>query len=273
MPSRKLNIFAYTIALLTGLASSSSIATDDPDITQILEKNIDALVTVKYILTMNMGALSRNQEQETESELTCSMISAEGLVLCSNNQLTGFIGLIKQFSRGAGNDMSAVPKNLQVLVGDEEKPFDAEIIVKDTDLDLVWIRIIDRGDTSFTYLDLSWNAAMNIGDRIITMRRAGNHFGRTPVVTHNRIGGISSKPRTLYIPEIPTNNIAGTPVFSADGKVIGLMVTQLPEPGGNPNSMMSMTSITNMQDAMSGLVLPVSEVYKATRRAMETPTE
>jgi len=273
MPVNRHKAIAITVATIILLLAGNSYAEKKPDLVRIVGEREAALVTVKYVLSVSMTNQNRNQQHESENELTCSMISADGLLICSNNQLTGFIEIIKRLYGPAmgGMDMSATPKDLKVLVGPEAESFDAEILARDTELDIVWVRITDAGDNSFSYIDFNDGSSAGIGDPIVTIRRTGNNFGRTPVASQSYIGGISSKPRMLYIPGTASMVGAGLPVFNSSGSVIGLMVTQLPEDRGSSGSPMGMfgAGMTNLQDAMSGLVLPAAEVVKATQRAME----
>ncbi|KAA9134069.1 trypsin-like peptidase domain-containing protein [Marinihelvus fidelis] len=271
MHRRKFRIMTLGGLLLALLAAGNGNAQQQPDVAQVVNAHQEALVTVKYVLSLNMGQGMGGMEQEQENELTCSMVSADGLVICSNNDLSGSIDLIKRISGPAGSDMSATTKDFKVLIGNSPDAYDAEIVARDTELDLAWIRVTDPGDHSFAHLDFSNSADASIGESIITIRRAGSSFGRTPVATQTHIGGISSKPRKLYIPQLQSMNGKGLPAFTADGRIIGLMVTQLPEEMGQSGGGMGMlgAGMANLQDAMFGLILPIADVARATERANE----
>jgi len=257
--------------LIAGLSPIGSGAAENLDITGVMKERSAALVTVKYVLHVNMGNTRGNQENETENELTCTMIRADGLIVCSNNQLGGFINMIARMSGQLGKTMSATAKNLEVIVDSHEQVFDAEIIAVDTELDIAWVQITDTGDTSFSFIDFTTGGTADIGDTVITLRRTGNYFGRTLVVARNHVGGITDKPRKLYILESAFANGAGLPGFDGNGKVIGLIVTQFPETTDNMGARMGFmgSGMANIQEAMSGVILPAKEITKATQRAME----
>lgn len=267
----KMNFFCYTIALVAALSSVEARATETPDFESILNQYQGALVTVKYVLHIDMGGNQAGMEQESENEQTCTMINADGLVVCSNNQIGGFINLIARMSVNTSRKMSANPKDFQVMPGDQDRFFDAEIMAVDTELDMVWIQITDTEDMKFTYVDFSNLADASTGDAMITIRRTSNSFGRVPVLRQGRIGGVTEKPRKLFIPDSPTQNGAGLPVLSTSGRVIGLVVTQLPDVSESRQPFMGMaTGMAGIQDALAGMVLPAANVLKATQRAMET---
>ncbi len=107
--------------------------------------------------------------------------------------------------------------------------------------------------------------------RSVAVRRLGKHYPRSAVITEGRIGGITSKPRDLYIPSIEVAMAHGMPVYFPDGRLLGVMVMQLPEVEDvEPNPMAMLSQLGNMQEMMAGFILPAAEVAKATRRAMES---
>jgi hypothetical protein len=270
MPVTKSSRLTIIFMLIAGLSPIGSSAAENLDVAVFMKERSAALVTVKYVLHVNMGGTRGNQEQETENELTCSMIRADGLMVCSNNQLGGFINMVARISGQFGKTMSARPKNLEVIVDSHEQAFDAEIMAVDTELDIAWIQITDTRDTSFSFIDFTTGATADIGDSVITLRRTGNHFGRTLVVGRNHVGGITDKPRKLYILESAFTNGAGLPGFDGNGKVIGLIVTQFPEAADNTGASMGFmgSGMANIQESMSGVILPAKEITKATQRAM-----
>jgi hypothetical protein len=271
MPVTKSSRLTIIFMLIAGLSPIGSSAAENLDVAGFMKERSAALVTVKYVLHVNMGGTRGSQEKEAENELTCTMIRVDGLIVCSNNQLGGFFNMVARISGQFGKTMSATPKNLEVIVDSHEQAFDAEIIAVDTELDIAWIQITDPRDTSFSFIDFTAGATAGIGDSVITLRRTGNHFGRTLVVGRNHVGGITDKPRKLYILESAFANGAGLPGFDGNGKVIGLVVTQFPEATDTSGAGMGFmgSGMTNMQEAMSGVILPAKEIAKATQRAME----
>jgi len=261
------------LGLVTGLFTFAGIAWADsePDFKRLVSERAGGIVTVKYILAVSIGGAQGNIEQESESEMTCVMANADGMVMCSNNQLTGFINIIKQLAGSTGQKFSATPKNLEVIAGPKAASYEAQIIARDSELDIVWIQIKNAGDIQFEHIDFSAGKVADVGDAYVVLRRMGNNFGRAIVASEGRIGGITSKPRTLYIPSTAFAFGGGLPVFTASGDVIGLMVTQLPDSGVKSASMSTIfgSGLANAQDALSGLILPAAEVARATARAME----
>jgi S1-C subfamily serine protease len=237
-----------------------------------LAEKSPALVTIKFVLKVQMGGMMGGMgDQESDSEVTGVMIDPKGLVLCSNTQLGGFTGIMRRFMGPMGGSITAAPTDIKVLVGDDTEGLEAKLVARDTELDLAWIRIEEPGDAEFDYCDLSKAATPTIGQRLFAVRRMGKFFDRVTAVSEGRVGGVTTKPRDLYVPAGNLSVGLGLPIFTTDGTVVGVAIMQLPDAEDaemNPMSMLG--DLFNMQDMMGGLILPAPEVVKATKRALET---
>lgn len=247
-------IIAVFGAALCGIPAS--VGADTPsDYENLAAKRASALVTVKFVLKTQGGFGDR----EEESEITAIMIDAGGLVLCSNTALAG-----PRFLRRYGR---ATPTHIKVLIGEDTEGLDGELVTRDSELDLAWVRIKEPGDKKFACIDLSRAPKPRVGQRLLGLRRMGKYFGRAVVVSEGRLGGQAAKPRNLYVPVGGLDISVGLPVFTVDGAVLGVVVVQMPEHGeleDNPMSFMD-----SGRDMFGGLILPAGDVLKATRRAME----
>jgi hypothetical protein len=250
------------------LFSTHSAFAGPTDIPGLAREKGAALVTLKFVLKVSGPMV--DGEEESETEVTGVMIDPKGVVLCSNTQLAGFVGMIKKMMGPMGSQINATPTDLKVLVGDDTEGKEAELIARDTELDIAWVKIKEPGDKPYDHIDLAKSAKLEVGQPIAIVRRMGKFFNRATVVTESRIGGTTSKPRTLYIPSSTMGMTLGLPVFSATGELLGVMVSQTPESDEgdfNPLAMLSMLS--DMQDSMTGLILPATDVARATTRALE----
>lgn len=267
--SRSVSLWCLSVMI----ASASLVrAGEGETFTKLLADKSPAVVTVKFVLKVNMGAMfGGGQEEETETEINGVFIDAKGLVLCSNTQLAGFVGMMKQFMGEMGSQISATPTDIKILAGDDAEGKEAEIIARDTELDLAWVRIKTPGEVPFPFIDFSQSSTAKIGQEVFALRRMGKFFARTTVAADGRIAGATSKPRDLLVPTGAVGMAHGLPVFHPDGKPIGVVIMQVPDSddsGGNPMAMLGRMS--GMQDMMNGFILPAAEVVKATKRALET---
>jgi S1-C subfamily serine protease len=253
-----------TLAAVASFSIIGIAAAGEPDLQtayqQVAKDRAESLVTITFVLKMKMGGMG---DQESEEETSGVMIDPTGLVLVSNNQLSGFIGLMRRFSSGGG--ISAIPTDIKVLVGDDTEGLEAELIARDTELDLAWVRIKEPGDRKFAAVDLGESVKPSLGQTLLSVGRLGKFFDRVPAVEELRISAFTSKPRDLYIPS--GGGSLGLPVYTLDGKLVGVAVMQMPDSedsGGSPFSMMG------SMNSGGGVILPAPAVVKATQRAKET---
>ncbi len=256
---------AVVLACLPGAAQAAETGGHR----KILSDKGSALVTVKFLLKANMGPMGGETEQE--NEITGVMIDPKGVALCSNTQLGGFIGMIKRMIGPMMGEITATPTDLKVLVGEDTEGREAELVARDSELDLAWVRIKQPGEKAYDFIDLSKGVGAEVGQPIVTLRRMGKYFARVAVAADAYIGGTTTKPRNLLVPTTGTAGVLGVPVFTPDGQLIGVTILQVPESEDTEPNPMAMLSgmMSGMQDAMSGLILPAADVAKATARALE----
>jgi hypothetical protein len=216
-----------------------------------------SLVTIKFVMKIEgMGSEGGGQDAEANGV----MIESTGLVLVSNAKVGGMASRM---------GMTANPTDMKVLQGDDTEGLKAKIVARDSELDLAWVQIDDekaKGKT-FPYVDINAGVVPTLGDKVMVVDRMGKFFDHAVVIDEARIGGFAKKPRPLYIPTgLPDRrafNTLGMPMFSADGKMLGVSILQLPgkedmEGGGD------------MGEGNAAIaILPAAEVVKATVRGKE----
>ena len=89
----------------------------------------------------------------------------------------------------------------------------------------------------------------------------GRFFARTVVIAEGRVGGITKKPRDLYIPTGNIGNAIGLPIYTADGKILGVTIIQMPDSA-------EMGQSSSFQNSAALMILPAADVVKATERAL-----
>lgn len=252
------------LAVVAGMIAGARGEVTPADYQKVLQDRSPAFVTIKFVLQVKMGGMGDN---ESEMEITGVMIDPKGLVLTSNTQLGGIGGMMRQF----GREITTTPTGIKVLVGEDTEGLDARLIARDTELDLAWVQIKEPGDKKFTYINLASGTQAKVGQVLIGIRRAGKFLDRIPVLVESRVAGIAKKPREMYVPTLPLSSVLGLPVFTSDGKVLGVAIMQTPaedEEDQNPAAMFSRMS--SMQEMMYGFILPAKDVVEATQRAKQT---
>ncbi len=239
---------------------------------QQLTERANVLVGVKFVLKVKMTGAGG--DREIDGETTCLLIDAKGLVLCSNTELGGFVSLMSQMmGRGSGFDVTAAPREIEVLLDDRSDGLAARLLARDTERDLAWVQLDESvGGLESRVLDLTRDAELGPGDRFYSVRRLDKFFGSVPVVGAGTIAAVISKPRKLLVPAEPATGGLGKPMFTADGRLVGITVIQMPAAEDQIGSLLAggmsfLSSAAKLQDMVGGLILPASEVAKATRLA------
>ncbi|MBU6414465.1 MAG: hypothetical protein KGS45_13465 [Planctomycetes bacterium] len=217
---------------------------------QILEKHSPALVHVKFVLKIEgMG-----QDREMPEEIGGIMIEDSGLVLVSNFQTGGMASMM------GANGMSATPREIKVLIGDDQEGVDATLIARDSEADLAWVKITDPKGKKYDAIDFSKGASPDLGDEVIFVGRKGKYFDRVPFVQMHRIEAVTKKPRHLFLVE---TQAYGSPAFSSEGAPVGVVIFQ------TPNREESEGASMDMSDRGGLAILPAADIMTATARAKE----
>lgn len=238
------------------VASPAAQAAAQTDLAKIIETRAPAVVALKFVLSADIGGQSREQE----SEAFGVVIDKTGLILVSNT-LVG--GISPAQAAMFGGEMPRINvKDLKVLIGDDTEGVPAKLLVRDSDLDLAWVKLEKppAADKPLTVVDFSAGAAAKLGDPIVVLDRLGKFHDRAPMAMDTRIGAVVKKPRNLLIPAQRASSL-GNVVFNASGAPIGVTILQL--------------AAAEESEGGSGayrgpMILPASEVVAATERAMKT---
>lgn len=243
-------------------------AAGDPAYRTLLPK-ADLLVTTRFVLHVKMEGAPA--DQEIESDTSCLMIDASGLLLCSNVELGGYISLVSRMTGNQG--LSGSPTDLEVSIGGTDYP--AQLVARDTDRDLAWVRLQKAEGKTFAHLDLTASAKLGPGDAFYGVRRLHEFFARAPLVTRGTVGAVLTRPRELLVPASGLGGGFGVAVFDAAGAFVGMTVLQMPGEDdaaqnlfNSPLSFLGQSS--RLQDMMGGMILPAAEIVKATQLARET---
>ena len=246
--------------LMVARAAFAGDADDEKDYQKLLTEKSPALVTVKFVLKVKMGQLGDN---EAETEVTAVMIDPKGLVLCSNTETGGKLGRV-------GRGISAALTDIRVLIGEDTQGLEAELMARDSELDLAWVKIKQPGDKPFAFIDFAKSARPRLGQRMLTVERMGKYFGRAARIGEMRVSAVTKKPRELIVPGGESVSL-GLPVFTASGDIVGIGVAQSPASDDAGES--ALDSESDTADSSTSLILPADEVVKATARARESAQE
>jgi len=217
-----------------------------------------AVVTVKFVMKMEMGG--SGEAREFQEEAFGVMMDPKGIVLVSNFSMGGAAA---RMGRGGGG-ITVTPTQIKVLIGDDTEGVDAKLVTRDSDLDLAWVKIEKPSDKPYVSVDFSKSVEAKVGEPLLTLDRLDKFFDRVPMVTETKVGAIVKKPRTLVMPASEARQF-GAAVFTTGGAVVGFSTILLPSEDDEEGAM----SMNRFRGAI--VVMPASEVVTATERAMKNP--
>ncbi len=229
-----------------------------------------AVVTVQVVIKskMSFGGMGA-QGNESKQDLTGTVVDPSGLTVLALSA-TDPSSMIRNLLSGMGDEESRFKfdtelTDVKILLEDgTELP--AEILLRDRDLDLAFIRPKVRPAQPMPFVDLSRAGQADVLDQVITLNRLGKAAGRAYAASVERISAVVQKPRLFYVPESTmTTTALGSPAFLLDGRLLGICVVRSVSTDGTDMSLFSL-----QPPGLTGIILPAADVLKVAKQVPET---
>jgi hypothetical protein len=243
---------------------------------EILNKNQHTVVTVEVVIKLKYSASGMgSQANEYKQDLTGTVVDPSGLTVLALSACDPG-GLIQGMLAGmSGEDEDASKLNMDTELGDvkilleDGTELQADIVLRDKDLDLAFIRPKSKPSAPMTALDLSKSVKAGVLDPVITLNRLGQSAGRAYAASVERITAVVRKPRLFYVPgNEPTSTTLGSPAFALDGNLIGVFVMRTVNTKGN-----NMDILSGRTDGLTPIILPAADIFKAAQQALTSTNE
>jgi hypothetical protein len=236
---------------------------------EIFKNNQRAVVTVQVVVKMKFSVPGMGgQDNESKQDVTGTVVDPSGLtVLALSSCEPG--DMLQNMMAGMSDEdmkfkMETELSDVKLLLDDgTEMP--AEIVLRDKDLDLAFVRPISKPASQMTALNLSKSATAQVLDQVITLNRLGKAAGRAYAASVERISAVVQKPRLFYIPGSEmTSTALGSPAFSLDGNVLGVFVMRSVSQKGGGMGMFNFRP-----QGLTTIILPAADILKAAKQAPE----
>ncbi len=242
---------------------------------EILAKCQSAVVTVKLAIKQSMSMGGHDQKSESKTETTGTVIDPSGLTvvsLATTDPASAMKDTYMRAMAARGADMSQFKLESEltdvkiVLADGTEIP--AEVVLRDKDLDLAYLRPSDKLAKPLPFVDLAQDAKAQLLDEVIVVNRLSQVANRVPAISIGRIEAVVDKPRTFYVlGQAMWGYALGSPVFSLNGKLVGILFlrsakTQTDQSAG---FMFSNLSVFGMMP----IILPASDIVDGAKQALE----
>ncbi|MBD3319636.1 MAG: hypothetical protein GF350_00910, partial [Chitinivibrionales bacterium] len=217
--------------LLTGVFAREPI---ENRARKIYAEYSDAVVTVKLVTRQRMVVSGKEMDRgEQKQEAAGVIINQSGLTIVSLFVTDPFANSSVGFGGEDSPDFSFETKisDVKMLMPDGDE-LQAKVLIRDRDLDLVFIEPVDSTVNDLTCIDFSNSTRATILQTCIVLGRLGKAAGREASVTLCRIKATVQKPRFFYIPDgTAVFDGLGRPAFAENGKTVGILLMRvMPSP-------------------------------------------
>ena len=196
----------------------------------LVKRFADAIVSVELVVTIKVKMGDREQPpREQRIEVNGTVISPSGLTVTTLGQVDPQATLeALRAGSGGGSRMPEIVgsefKEVKLRLADG-KEVPAKFVLKDADLDLAFMApeaTPENAERQFAYVKLEDNTKGALLEDYFYIGRAAKIQQRVPLVRATEITGIVEKPRRFYLLTDQMLQWMGTPVFNADGRVLGI---------------------------------------------------
>jgi hypothetical protein len=258
--NRKLILMTTALTFLAAACPADELADKGRN---IFKTNHLAVVTVQVVLKMSPSGGERSSTpRETKQDLTGTVIDPSGLTVLSLSSADP-----AELYRRLSDEykIESQINDVKILL-DDGTELPAEIVLRDKDLDLAFVRPKTKPSAPMTAVDLSKSAVADILEPVIALNRLNRAAGRAYSASVERIDAVIQKPRTFYIPESGSSSASlGSPAFALDGNIVGIFVMRAVSAGE--------TSGRNMRENMTVILIPAQDILKGAKQAPEAKGE
>lgn len=270
---RRMPALSLTVSILLA-ATTSALARDEntaKTAQQVFDKYNRAVVHVSGVAKISVAgsmASIAGGDKEQKVQAVGTVIDPSGLTVTSLSRIDPASALGNVNVNVGGQmrtlSLSSTFSNLKIRLADgTELP--ATFILKDADLDLAFIAPDTKPDKEtlekFAATDLAdAEGEGNLLDEIIILGRQGKTLNYVPTVAIGSISGIVAKPRKFYLGAARP----GTPVFAANGKLLGIALTK---GGGTRGTVSGNTMSFSAGAGAAVVVLPAADVEEVAEQA------
>jgi hypothetical protein len=196
----------------------------------VLEKTKKAVVTARVVLKISING----REREQKLEVTGTVIDPSGLTVVPAasidpaESLRGGMGGGRRGGGGAGGGGADMKIESDVtettLVLDDGTEVEADVVLKDADLDLAFIRPRDAKTKTDAVELKAHEAAPQELDEIFVIGRLSRVANHAPAVSKGFIRGVVKGPRPFYVADELLSVNTGCVVWDDKGAPLGLLV-------------------------------------------------
>lgn len=216
---KKCGLCLFILLLVIGRITFAQINREQ--VRKIVDTYQNAVVKIKVIIKQwDVFQGTESLKHETKYEITGTIIDKNGTIVIPAFTLDPSKIFQQMFGEESGFQMKTELKEVKIILPDN-KEIEGKVVLKDDKWDLAFLRPKSPPqDVQFNYIDLDNTSEPQLLDEVISIWKIEESVNRAIFVSLSRIGGIITEPRVYYL--VMDSFEPGSPVFSPDGKLIGL---------------------------------------------------
>jgi len=273
MEMNKTTLWAIACVVLTAIPVARAEGDELAEKARGLGEQYDrAIVHVEAVVKISAtgGGSIQVPEQEQKVKVLGTVIDPSGLTVVAFLDPTAAMGKMKLNAGGRVIELTLKGEIREVkyrLTDGTELP--GRLVLTDDDLSLAFVAPAKPLDAKtrkrIAHVDLSKAAGKgSVLDRIITLGRLGKTLNHTLTISVGRIAAVVTKPRTFYIGA----GSLGSPVFAADGKLLGICTRRIAKGQGRSVNMMGGRRGMNLAGG-APVILPAGDVQEIADQARD----
>ena len=258
------------------LATSPALAADLAAVGRATaEKNRRAVISIRIVLKLKIGFGGQAQDQEQKVEVAGVVIDPSGLTLASAASIDPS-GALRKMAGGQASRMKleSEVKETTLLLEDGTE-VEAEVVLKDTDLDLAFLKPREPGRLFAAVTLKPRTGAVPLLTPIFVVGQLGKLASRALAVSTGEIRAYVRGPAPYYVTDGETSSYTGSVAFTADGVPLGVFVNRFSaSPDSRGGAMFDGAFGRSGSDAVITVLRPVDKVLElaAQARAMKPPS-
>lgn len=197
----------------------------------VATKTQTAIVTARLVVKISFG----EREQEQKLEITGTVIDASGLTVVSaaaidpTARLQGLMGG-RRGGGGGGGEQQRIDTEVSetALVLEDGTELEADVVLKDADLDLAFIKPRDTKGAKLDFVELkASDAKVQALDDVFVVGRLGRVANHAVSIATGEVKAVVKGPRSFYVLDNEISSGAtGCVAYAADGTALGVFVTR-----------------------------------------------
>ncbi len=231
-----------------------------------------AVVNVKLVAKVKLP----NREEDQKLEVTGTVIDPSGLTVVSAQSIDP-AAMIRTFfnsvSSGQGQDFKFESEVRETaLILDDGTEVEADVVLKDSDLDLAFVRPRDSSRT-YEFIPLKApSASPELLEDVFVIGRLSRSENRSISIATGTVRSIVKGPRPFYVcnDELSAGSV-GTIAFNASGATLGVFVLKAKQNSGDGGMGALMSMMTGGRGGTGTTVIlrPVEDLIEVAAQAKE----